>query len=81
MARNSWSEGMKGKGKVGRGEIQSTMNTMISQETVFYTVLVAFSLFHLGLGICIQGDPILIISDIARGREEEKRDTNDHYNP
>ena len=56
-----------------RGVIQSTINTMISHETVYYTVLVSFYLFHLRLSKCIQGDPIPIISDVAWGREEEKR--------
>ena len=68
---------MKGRG----GEIQSTMNTMISFESVYYTVLVSFCLFHLGLGICIQRESIPLISDVAQGREEEKRDTNDNCNP
>ena len=53
-------------------EIQSTMNTMISHESVYYTVLVSFCLFHLGLGICIQGDPIPIISDVTRVEKKRK---------
>ena len=42
---------------------------------------VSFFMFHLGLGPWIQGDPNPITSDVALGREEEKRDTNDNCNP
>ena len=37
--------------RLGGGEIQSTMNTIICHKSVYYIVLVSFSSFHLGSGI------------------------------